>query len=350
MDDKMMTKRPKQVFNLFDTIGKTVITSKVAVDGCLATHSGHFHCDEALALAMLKVLPENRDRSILRTRDAELLSRAHLVCDVGAVYDPAKLRYDHHQRGFMETLRADKPIKLSSAGLIYKHYGKQIIAELLSDDPTVQEAEVNVLFDKCYNDFIEHIDGIDNGIEPYDGGKKQYYVSTSLSARVAHLNPEWNEENADENQRFMEAMKLTGEEFVETVVRIAKRWLPARKLVEEAVSKRFLVHPSGSIIKFEKGCPYKGHLSDIEDEQNIKIIYVLCADGTTSWRVQCVNDRNVEFVSRKFLPEKYRGLRDAELAKVSGIPDAIFIHAAGFTGGAKSYEGALKMAVDSLSL
>jgi hypothetical protein len=35
----------------------------------------------------------------------------------------------------------------------------------------------------------------------------------------------------------------------------------------------------------------------------------------------------------------WRGIRDTELSKVSGIPGCIFVHASGFIGGNSSYEG-----------
>jgi uncharacterized UPF0160 family protein len=41
--------------------------------------------------------------------------------DVGAVYDPAANRFDHHQRGFDEVFGHGFTTKLSSAGLIYKY-------------------------------------------------------------------------------------------------------------------------------------------------------------------------------------------------------------------------------------
>lgn len=37
-------------------------------------------------------------------------------------------RYDHHQRGFSEVFGHGFVTKLSSAGLVYKHHGKAIIA------------------------------------------------------------------------------------------------------------------------------------------------------------------------------------------------------------------------------
>lgn len=38
----------------------------------IGTHSGVFHCDEALACFMLKQLPEYVDADIVRSRDQEV--------------------------------------------------------------------------------------------------------------------------------------------------------------------------------------------------------------------------------------------------------------------------------------
>lgn len=57
--------------------------------------------------------------------------------------------------------------KLSSAGLIYQYYGRDvlsIILELNKDDPIIE-----TIFDKVYGSFIEEVDGVDNGIDQYDG-------------------------------------------------------------------------------------------------------------------------------------------------------------------------------------
>ena len=74
------------------------------------------------------------------------------------------------------------------------------------------------------------------------------------------------------------------------------------------------------------------------------------------WRVQAVTKQGTLFENRLSLPEAWRGLRDAELvaataAATSGetaIAGARFVHAAGFIGGADSYEAALAMATRTL--
>jgi uncharacterized UPF0160 family protein len=50
------------------------------------------------------------------------------------------------------------------------------------------------------------------------------------------------------------------------------------------------------------------------------------------------------FDARADLPEAWAGLRDAELAAVTGVPDAGFCHNDRFIASAKSYEGIRTMA------
>ncbi len=66
-------------------------------------------------------------------------------------------------------------------------------------------------------------------------------------------------------------------------------------------------------------------------EQPIYVIYPDEAGG--NWRVQAVPVSPESFESRKALPEVWRGIRDDELSKLSGIEGCIFVHASGFIGG-----------------
>lgn len=124
---------------------------------------------------MLLKLPKYKDARIRRSRDPEVLAKCDIVVDVGAVYDAQKGRFDHHQKGFVHTFydklengedverengvanghaehsgdgeimngidnhdtqrpkkwrRLRAPVtKLSSAGLIYKHFGKEVLKQ-----------------------------------------------------------------------------------------------------------------------------------------------------------------------------------------------------------------------------
>lgn len=60
----------------------------------------------------------------------------------------------------------DSDIKLSSAGLIYCHFGQKIIKNLI---PELNDDEVEKVFKKVYENFLKEIDGIDNGVQMFDG-------------------------------------------------------------------------------------------------------------------------------------------------------------------------------------
>ncbi|KAJ3347086.1 hypothetical protein HDU91_006857 [Kappamyces sp. JEL0680] len=309
----------------------------------IATHSG----TQAFAVS-------RQDAKLIRTRDPELIDKADIVVDVGGVYEPERHRYDHHQRGFAETFSPAHPIKLSSAGLVYKHFGKRVIASLLGWD--LENSNIPLLYTKVYDSLIEMFDGVDNGVEQYPSNVDAAYSDpTCISARVGRLNPRWNQPTNDGIlfKQFQRAVELTGEELVATVENIALSSLPARSIVADALRNRFAVHGSGKIVLLPQYCPFKSHLFDLEEEEGIagdkQPLYVLFQDTSSAWRIQAVPVAPDSFSSRKALPEPWRGVRDDALSDLTGVPGCIFIHASGFIGGAKSQEAVLalaKLAID----
>ncbi|KAM0745817.1 putative GAMM1 protein [Meredithblackwellia eburnea MCA 4105] len=335
----------------------TPVTKKPRTTPLLGTHSGTFHCDEALAIFLLRILPQYSQADLIRTRDQSKLDECTVVVDVGGVYDDSTKRYDHHQRGFTENFGNGFVTKLSSAGLVYKHFGPSILSHLLSLPPT--SPTIQTLYLKLYSDFIEAIDGIDNGISSQSGPVLYRSNKTDLSSRVGSLNPRWNEPSSDEvlDEQFGHASKLAGGEFLARVDYLAKAWLPAREIVVRALEGRKDVEGSGRVIVFDEFCPWKEHLHSLETElsipateQPLYILYPEDTSATTKWRIQAVPKDAESFESRKALPDAWRGIRDQQLDEVSGIDGCVFVHAAGFIGGNKTKEGALKMAIKALEL
>jgi len=320
----------------------------------IGTHNGHFHCDEALACGMLMLTDKYHTLPVVRTRDQSIIESCKIVVDVGGTFDAEKLRFDHHQRDFQNIFFDDvKKTKLSSAGLVYKYFGKEVIGNLTRAQGANEDI-VDILYNKVYEGFIEHVDGIDNGIEPYTG-EKNYSISTNLSSRVGSLNVPWNQENTTEieMEQFKKAIMLATTEFVNHVSQLLTIWLPARSIVEESVKRRHDIDDSGYILLLAQPCPWKSHLYDLEDESfsglsKGDVKYVLYPDSNGQWRVQCVSMHDGSFQNRLSLPEKYRGVRDEALSELWNIPGCVFVHAAGFIAGNKTYEGALQMARNSL--
>ncbi|KAK2731037.1 hypothetical protein FQN57_003709 [Myotisia sp. PD_48] len=339
----------------------------------IGTHSGHFHADEALAVYLLRLLPTYSGSSVVRTRNQIQLDTCDIVVDVGGVYDPTLHRYDHHQRSFNATF-PDRETKLSSAGLIYMHFGKAIIAQ--HTGLPVDHQDVQTLYIKLYQDFIEALDAHDNGISVYDpdsiatvGLKKRFRDgSITLGSLVGDMNFSESNETDDEDSRFGKASNFIGEVFVRKLRFASQSWLPAREAVSKSYHSRFEVHPSGRIMALtNSGIPWKEHLHDLEEDvgrDSNEIFYVLYPESATpgaNWRVQCVPVSENSFQSRKPLPETWRGLRNSELDQIlrmdtearalPRIPEgAIFVHASGFIGGHKSREGAAAIASQSLDM
>lgn len=331
----------------------------------IGTHNGHFHADEALAVHLLRLLPVYRDSSLVRTRDPAVLATCDVVVDVGAVHDHDTFRYDHHQREFNTTF-PESHTKLSSAGLVWMHHGHRIIAQVTKIEQGKPDNEL--LYRKLYDDFIEAFDANDNGISVYDpsalrkaGIEKKFsdrgYSIASVVNRFNHAPvPASNgisSPQSEEDTRFLRASAFVGEQFDLELNDRATNWLPARALVAQAFADRKQYDSQGRILvipqQADGGAPWGDHLYTLEKEAGLEghVLYVLFAeDGTpqSKWRIRAVSLGEGSFENRKGLPEAWRGVRDEELSKLSGIDGCIFVHAAGFIGGNKTFEGALKMA------
>lgn len=351
------------------------------MDGPLiGTHSGHFHADEALAVYLLRLLPKYQSSPLVRTRDPERLAQCHTVVDVGGEYEDTKLRYDHHQRGFITTFDEKHSTKLSSAGLVYKHFGREIIAQITGLD--IGSEEVGLLYHKIYDDLIEAFDANDNGISAYDttsllnqGIKPRFndrgfsiasvvnrynhhYTADPKTALAQNGDAEKTkeEQQEEEDKRFLRASEFTGEQFMMEVMDKYRGWLPARQVVHQAYHSRNQYDSEGRIMVIpyrKEGVPWADHLYGLEAEypDQKQVLYVLFPENgekDSKWRVRAVSVQDGGFVNRKDLPNEWKGVRDDELSKVSGIDGCVFVHAGGFIGGNKTFEGALAMAQKAL--
>jgi len=117
----------------------------------IATHNGPFHADDVFGVAILQLIHPNA--TIVRTRDPDELAKADIRLDVGKKYDPETGDFDHHQQ---EGAGARKNgIPYASSGLIWKHYGMQLVES--------QEA-----FDHIDEKIIQPMDASDIGVDTYE--------------------------------------------------------------------------------------------------------------------------------------------------------------------------------------
>lgn len=229
----------------------------------IGTHSGVFHADDVTACMMLtRFTKEFMGAKIIRTRDKEVLKKLNLVVDVGGEYDPSRHRYDHHQKGFNETFSEKFKTKLSGSGLIFKHFGEEIIrnsleklfvkSELKKFKRDLSLEDVNVIKEDLYEYFFEFLDGVDNGISRYPKSVKPLYRSngTNLCGRVGRLNPNWwLEETPDLMELFGKGMDLAEEDYLHSLmISFANKFI-SFDIVKKSILKRHEVDPSGQIVR-----------------------------------------------------------------------------------------------------
>ena len=306
----------------------------------IGTHDGTFHCDEVLACAMLKMLPEYEDAEVVRSREDDVLDACDIVVDVGEVFDHGRKRYDHHQRTFnesMKTLSQGKMknlTKLSSAGLVYFYYGKTIICEVLDIDPETDKTQLDYIFEHFYDEFIQEIDEIDNY------SQLDYKPSTTcLTSRVAHCRPDWDDENQDFDQGFQKASEMVKREFEDYLQKAKSDWR-ARSALKQKLLERHSVHKSGRVIFLERWIDWKPNLKNLQEELGIqkKIYYIVTYDPDHDcYGIKCCNSKDT------FFPRAWRGRSNKELEQVSGISGAKFVHATGFHANSKTKDSAFEM-------
>lgn len=332
-----------------------IVNKKPKLEGeplTICTHSGSFHADESLAVYLIKLLPKYCNAILVRSRNPLDWESSNIVIDVGGKYDGVKF-FDHHQREFSEVFSTQFKTKLSSAGLIYKHFGKEIIQQV---SPELSEDNVDLLYIKIYKEFIEALDANDNGINNYSSEAEQEKKfndrNITLPSVVSKLNPNWNTNPTDKDfdAAFEISSNLMGQVFLNLLNGYGKSWLPAKIIVQDAFNARFDIDKSGEIIILETFCPWKEHLYAIEKENNSQgaIKFVLFQDSSSKWRISTVSVTSTSFEFRLGMPELWRGVRDEELSKLTNIPGCIFVHAAGFIGGANTREAVLELAKKSL--
>ncbi len=279
------------------------------------THSGPFHADDVFAVASLQLHFGQENIEVIRTRDEAIMATGDIVVDVGAVYDPARQRFDHHQVG--APVR-DNGIPYAGFGLIWKHYGEQIC-----NSKTVAESvEKSLVFS---------IDAADNGVSLYQ--TTEIGVSpTTVSDIVSLFNP-IEGTTADQDQAFLKAV-----DFARDILGKAIARAKAKELMKEIAHSVYQSSNDKELLIFD--VPMSKSL--LIEYPEVK--FIVSPDNPASsqnWIATAIQAEYGSFALRQRFPEEWGGLRDDELAKVSGIADAVFCHKAGFLFVSKTREGAL---------
>jgi len=300
----------------------------------LATHNGSFHCDDVFSITVMKLLTP--ECTVIRTRDIDLIKSADMRIDVGQRYDPSTGDFDHHQKGGAG-IHEQSGIRRSSIGLIWQHYGLELITKLYGD------IKYNKQIWKRVNwNLIQVIDAGDVGTKIYESlydGVQPYTISQIIS----NFNPSWDVDVLEYDVQFDRAVNYAKIILINEI-EDARNVVVAKDKVLQCIRKAR--DENSKVIVFDQHVPWMGTLiKNTYDE-----LYVVYPSENKDWRIQCIPDSSNSFNRRKSLPKLWGGASVEELNRLIGISDAVFCHTARFVAGAKSFESIMKMAELAISL
>lgn len=291
------------------------------------THNGKIHSDEVCAIALLTAYFNHKgyDVSVLRTRDDINFLPTDILIDIGLEYNHDDLKYDHHQSDFKETWSSDDTIPLSCAGLIWKHYGTEIIEMYLTNNSedydhafNYTEETIQELKNRIYYNLLMDIDAHDNGIVHTN-------TDLNISSLVSALNTDITNDEV-QNDNFNQAVDLVSRILDIKFKEIINSYLTFQKDLE-IVSQMDL---SGPYIVIHQNIPtiFKC-ISKLDVEHNVKFCIFVKENEYT---IKTMREEN-----NKFTP--ICPILSEEILK-SSIPDIIFVHKAGFLARTKTLESA----------
>ncbi len=318
--------------------------SMVPAHKTIATHSGSFHADDVFGVGVLMgVYPSH---TLVRSRQDELIDAADFAVDVGGIWDIERGRFDHHQRGFdgaRPARRVDGEdahgVGYASAGLVWSVHGAAYVQALAGSvgvplDPNAVTETVRSI-DASLVQYLDIVDTGQGSVAPGIFG---------LSALIAQLNTNWMEEHGLtslakaqlQESRFLEAIAITRKFLDRAIIKKISQFR-SQDIVRRA--QRLL---DGRVLYLQEGGMPWAHVVVAEMPEVMFVIYP-DSEGE-QYQVKTVPVEIGSFLARLDLPKAWAGLRNQELAAVTGVQDSVFCHSNLFIGGARSMEGALRLA------
>lgn len=303
---------------------QTTVTTSTAKT--VITHNGLFHADETFGTAFLSLLLGSEVR-VVRTCNPAQIEQAYVALDVGGVYDNAKLRYDHHQRDFLD-VHEGTSIKLAACGLIWRHFGTCLITKL---HPELDIEQVKSLWQSVDEAICRPVDLQDNGQGTFkvDGAEAQ---ALTVSMMVAAFNQQ-DIYSPAQDEAFMRVVEIL-KEYILNFLRSEANKLQLLKEAEEAVKAQL----GSRVLVLDKFLPYREAVLKANAEGGQFDLVTYPANG--QWNIQTVpvDDSTENFYSQRVsLPQRLWGLTGPDASKESlGGSTLVFCHKTGFLAAVKA--------------
>lgn len=276
------------------------------------THAGNFHADDVFSTVFMSRYFGNI--TVIRLKDYEDNDLSKIAYDIG------RGKFDHHQAGYDK--KHSNGIHYCGFGLLWQEYGLDYLKKL-----NVSNFEdVFKVFDYL---LVTNIDAFDNGEADID---KDYNIYT-IPSLIEMFRPRMDT-NEDEDECFLKACRFA--EFL------------FDRILEEAIIKVKVINKvrnlsnsiRNKILVLDEFIPYEYAIFYL----NLDVDFVVYPSNRGGWAARSVSTHYKGFIKRVPFMSDWAGLRDEELAKVSGIKTAKFCHNKLFLFTSDTREDALKAA------
>lgn len=285
----------------------------------VCTHNGKFHSDDVLAYSILSLW--NPNVVLVRSRDPKDWDAADIVFDVGMGH------FDHHMNDAQGKPYRSNKIPYSSAGLIWKAYGRNCIKSVLAyDSESLTDKQLDIIYNNIDENFILPFDLHDNGISV----NCDYAVT--IMDFLSSFNPTWEQVgNTDyEYAQFLKAAAVCSQFLRNKIIKVHSGFF-----IELEVKKQTLPSPNPKLFIINKNVP-----CNFNDKP--EMLFHIFPSGDM-WRIRAINIGN-SFEVRKRLPAAWAGLDSEALQQLTGVQTARFCHTGLFVAGATTLDDAIKLA------
>ena len=285
----------------------------------LVTHSGTFHSDDIFSTVILKNILDKECIKICRINDIE-----EEIDSI--VYDIGGGKYDHHQPG--GNGERENGIKYSSFGLIWKDFGKVFLEKIGVEN-------ISQVWEKIDKKIVQTIDATDNGqfsiINKFD------FEIVTIPNLISVYNSNWDEEEK-QDIFFLQAVEFAENILIKIIIDEDSKE-KAKILIERAIEES-----ENQIIILEKFLPWKECLLQSTNPKAKDILFVIFPSNREGYNICTVPKELGSFESKKLFPIEWKGLRDEELQKITGVNTAFFCHNERFICCTRTKDDALKIA------
>jgi len=256
-----------------------------------------------------------------------------------------RLRFDHHQLDFGETFSKDHSAKLSSVGLIMKHYGTRIVGELYKQRyeakangyemirTSLSPDQIAAILDLWYTNTIQEIDATDNG-EATGPKSYMYDKGSNIYTRIAHLNRGRGEAANIKKSMYpdtadyeMALFEVACRVMTTYLVMTFDRWVAHHFNIKDLLA--CLADPTRHEFSFDKRLcifphnpTFEEYIDSIEAFKDVQIIATHNV-GKNTYRIRCVPEYFTSFKTKCCIPEEFRGKEGSSIGLEFG-------HANGF--------------------